>query len=199
MLRNYNFMLILLWCCFFPIHGIAHTVTSIHSLTTKGSKKAGFISNITGQEAVDLYHKAKAYAESHSHDPRTKVGALLLNKFTKDVISQGYNKFPSGVVETEDRWQSPMKYKFVQHAEVTAIINAVRNGVVISDSVAVVSLFPCTSCAGALIETGIRTIISLKPDIQNPRWGAEFNISLKMFEEVGTKLILIDESIITGI
>ena len=60
---------------------------------------------------------------SKSKDPDTKVGAIIVNQENEHVAS-GYNGFPPGFMDYEDRWQRPIKYDFAVHAEVNAICRA---------------------------------------------------------------------------
>ena len=63
-----------------------------------------------------------------SKDPSTKVGAVIVGE-NKQIISQGYNGFPRGVDDTEERYNNrEIKYKMVVHAEMNAILNALYNG-----------------------------------------------------------------------
>jgi len=63
-----------------------------------------------------------------SNDPNTKVGAIITTK-NNEIISTGYNGFPRGFNNTDDRWLRENKYNYVEHAEKNAIYNAARIGV----------------------------------------------------------------------
>src|SRR5438046_3121257 len=60
-----------------------------------------------------------------SKDPSSKVGAVIVDPDTLQVLGMGYNGFARGVADTPERLNDrPTKYKFVVHAEQNAIINA---------------------------------------------------------------------------
>lgn len=121
-----------------------------------------------------------------SNDPSTKVGCVLFKN--GEVVSSGYNAFPRGVSATNNRWQRPAKYKWVEHAERNAIYKAAREGIPLNGTVAACTLFPCADCARALIQVGVKQLIVKEPNMSNARWGNNFNIALKMFNEAGVKL-----------
>lgn len=52
-----------------------------------------------------------------SRDPSTKVGAVIVS-MDNNIVSVGYNGFPRGVNNTEERWTTrPDKYDYVVHTE----------------------------------------------------------------------------------
>ena len=65
-------------------------------------------------------------ANSHSTDPSTKNAALLIKNDL--IISYDANRFPNKVKESDERWQRPLKYSFVEHAERNAIFKAAKLG-----------------------------------------------------------------------
>lgn len=142
-------------------------------------------------KASKYYQLAKYQAELFSKDPSSKVAAILIAHDTFQILSTGFNGICRNLKETEERWTRPMKYKWVAHAELNAIANAARSGVKVENSICVVTMFPCVDCCKALIQSGIDTIVTEKPDMNNPRWGEDFKISLEMMEEAGLKIIYV--------
>ena len=63
-----------------------------------------------------------------SKDPSSQIGAVIIG-LENQIISTGYNGFPRKVGEQEERWQRPLKYEYVCHAEVNSIYNAARHGI----------------------------------------------------------------------
>jgi dCMP deaminase len=143
-------------------------------------------------KASKYYQLAKYQADLFSKDPSTKVAAILLAHDTFQILSTGFNGICRKLKETEERWTRPLKYKWVAHAELNAIANAARSGVKVESSICVVTMFPCVDCCKALIQSGIDTIVTEKPDMDNLRWGEDFKISLEMMEEVGIKIIYVE-------
>ena len=98
-----------------------------------------------------------------SKDPITKVGACIVNQQNK-IVATGYNGMPNGIRDDLVPWtkEGPFletKYAYVVHAELNAILNCV-----LTDQTGCriyVSLFPCSECAKAIIQSGIRHVIYL--------------------------------------
>ena len=146
-------------------------------------------------KAEKFYQLAKFQAQLFSKDPHRKVGALFIDPNSYVIRAQGYNGFCRGVDETRaSRWERPQKYKFVCHAEANGIYNACRDGVRLDGSTIVVTLFPCLECAKGLIQAGVHSVVAPKPDLEDLRWGQQFRDALDMFEEVGMKIVYVDES-----
>lgn len=136
---------------------------------------------------------AQNQADIFSKDPATKVGAILLAPNSLQILSLGYNGMPRGIDETDpSRWERPIKYKYVEHAERNALYNACRHGTPIEGAIAVVTMFPCADCARALIQSGVQCVVSVTPDMTCNRWGEDFRVSTSLFEEAGVECILID-------
>ena len=122
-----------------------------------------------------------------SKDPRTKVGAVIVDE-KKRVVSVGYNGFPRGVVDTPDRYEDrPTKHLLVAHAERNALDNA---PLMVDGCTLYVPLLPCNQCAISIIQKGITRVVSYVPD----RDGTGFNwdTTFDMFSEAGVELYLID-------
>lgn len=122
--------------------------------------------------------------------PSTKVGAIIIAQESYQILSLGYNGFPRSINdEKKERWITPTKNKFVEHAERNAIYNASRHGTPLNNGIAIVTLFPCHECARALIQSGIKIIITHKSEKHRERWSESWNASEEMFNEAGTTII----------
>lgn len=145
------------------------------------------------EKAVKYFELAKHLADSFSKDASTKVGAIFLAPESLQILSMGYNGMPRGFDETKpERWERPQKYLYVEHAERNAIYNACRHGTPLENSIAVVTMFPCSDCMRALIQSGVKQIITLRPDLTCLRWGTHFKASMEMCTECGVELIFVD-------
>jgi dCMP deaminase len=129
------------------------------------------------------FELAETHARLFSKDPRTKVACIILNENV--ILSTGYNGMPRKLPEV---WEQPEKDLYVVHAETNAIYNAARVGACLMDSVAVVTLFPCLQCAKALVQSGVRTVVTRKPDYSNPKWGEQFRLATELFEKLGVQV-----------
>lgn len=124
-----------------------------------------------------------------SKDPSTRVGALIVDDNYR-IVSQGYNGFPRGVVDSDERYNNrELKYKMVVHAELNAILNALYNGASVRNcSIFIHNLPVCNECAKAIIQSGIKTVY-IDTEI-NERWNESWKISMSMFKEANVKVYI---------
>lgn len=133
-------------------------------------------------------------ARQKSKDPSTKVGAIIVGK-DHEIISTGFNGFPRGIDELDQsRWERPIKYEFVVHAEANAILNAARQGIrTAGTTLYVVGMgpptAPCTGCAKSIIQAGITTVVGGAYKAVTPTWGADFDFSLALLKEAGVEFV----------
>ncbi len=126
------------------------------------------------------------HISSWSKDPSTKVGAVVVNS-KKQIVSIGYNGFPRGVHDTEERLNDrPTKYSMVVHAEVNAVVNATSNlnGCTLYTYPTLMIPNVCNDCAKAVIQSGITRVVCYDGET-NERWRSQEIISKVMFEEAG--------------
>ncbi len=118
------------------------------------------------------------HASTKSKDKSTKVGAVIIKN--KRVISTGYNGFPSGVDDdVPERHERPLKYSWTIHAEENAIVFAARYGIACDGASIYTTLYPCSRCAGTIIQAGIKEVIF--GETYNPRYEEDFKISKELF------------------
>ncbi len=125
-----------------------------------------------------------------SKDPSTQVGAVTVGR-KKEVLSQGFNGFPRGIHDTDERYHDrEIKYKFVVHAEMNAIYNATYSGTSLDKATLYVYGLPiCSECAKGIIQVGIkRVVIENSKELDN--WNQSVRLSQEMFNETGIKLII---------
>jgi dCMP deaminase len=131
-----------------------------------------------------------------SKDPSSKIGAVIVSKHG-DIISQGYNGFPRGVADTEERLTNrEEKLKRVVHGEANAIYNAARRGAATDGASIYVCLLPiCENCAKAIIQAGITNVyIESTANIHDPahRWYPSWRIAMELFNEACVVVIAVD-------
>lgn len=150
---------------------------------------------IRRDKAIKYFKLAKFNADLFSKDPSKKVGAIFLAPHSLQVKTFGYNGFPRDIDETlESRWVKPAKNFFVEHAERNGIYNACRHGTPLENSICIVTMFPCAECARALIQVGVKCVVSVEPNIEDETWGEQFKKSLLMFAEANISVIYLHES-----
>ena len=126
------------------------------------------------------------HISSWSKDPSTKIGAVAVGE-KGQILAQGYNGFPRGVEDTEERLNNrEEKYKFVVHAEMNCIYNATLNGVSLDGADLYVYGLPvCSECAKGVIQVGIKNVFICHPTDINPYWEVSYNSTKNMFKEAG--------------
>ena len=122
-----------------------------------------------------------------SKDPSTKVGALIISE-DRNIISTGYNGFPRGIEDTEERLNNrELKYKFILHAEMNCILNALYNGRSVKDCILFVhGLPPCSECTKSIIQAGIKKVITDSKATDN--WKESLKLSLEMLKEANVEI-----------
>jgi dCMP deaminase len=120
-----------------------------------------------------------------SKDPSSQIGAVAIGHGGR-VLSMGYNGFPMGIKDTDDRLADrPTKYKYVVHAEMNVIYNAGLNGVQLQDAHLFVWGLPvCSECAKGMIQSGIAHIVMHEQEIPE-KWLESWEFSKSLFDEAG--------------
>jgi dCMP deaminase len=90
-----------------------------------------------------------------SKDPSTQVGAVIVGADNRK-MSFGYNGFVAGIEEDATKWERPLKYQYVQHAELNAIINCPFDTV---GCTLYCTHQPCHRCLEMVAQSGIRRIV----------------------------------------
>lgn len=125
---------------------------------------------------------AEFWANQRSKDPSTKVGAVIVNPHNH-VVSLGYNGFPKGVEDSEERLNDrDTKIRFVQHAERNALDNS---DVPVRGCTMYVTLKPCSECAKSIVQKGITEVVYRKPN-RPDTFG--WDLTDIIFQEAGIKI-----------
>ena len=133
------------------------------------------------------YLQLAKHVSEWSKDPNTQVGAVAVGD-KGQILSQGYNGFPRGILDTPDRLNDRhTKYKYVVHAEMNVIYNATYSGVSLDGAKLYVWGLPiCSECAKGIIQVGIKEIIVSSECINlRPHWQESWEQSVSMFSEAG--------------
>lgn len=123
-----------------------------------------------------------------SKDPSTQTGAVIV-RADRTVVGVGYNGFPRGVVDSEERYlDRETKYAMVVHAEANAILHSRED--LTGATIYVYPWPPCNECAKLIIESGISRVVSIKPTAEQlERWGKSMDIAKTMFGEANVEFI----------
>lgn len=146
---------------------------------------------------ADLYLMALAILEAqNSHLTATrKTGAVAVGADGSFKL-RTHNGFPDGVnrdLLERNRKDNGEVYHWVSHAERRLVSSAAREGVALKNCCVYASLFPCSGCATAMSDSGVKEIVSFKPDFNDPKWGEDFKRSQEIFKESGMKVRYLPE------
>ena len=124
-------------------------------------------------------------SSSKSKDPSTKVGCVIVNS-SNEVLALGYNGFPRGVKDTEERYANKdVKYSLVAHAEANAICISAKNGAVLDGATIYITHPPCGECAKLIVQSGIKKVVwqEIEDSDMAKRWSKSIDISTLIFRE----------------
>ena len=119
---------------------------------------------------TEKYLRMALEVASWSKDPSTKVGCVLVSE-NNTVISVGYNGFPRGFNDSKELLENrETRLDYTIHAERNAIYNAARTGVNVFNSVCYTTHAPCRECTLALVQSGIKRIVTMRNPVFDERW-----------------------------
>jgi dCMP deaminase len=125
---------------------------------------------------------------SWSKDPSSQIGAVAVND-ERRILATGYNGFPKGITDTEERLNNrEKKYPLIVHAETNALMNALYSGVSLKGATLYVHGLPiCPDCTKLIIQAGITRVVIGKATSDTPvTWIDLWNEqSWPMFKESG--------------
>lgn len=125
-----------------------------------------------------------------SPDPSTQNGAVIVNQAIH-VLGMGWNQFPEGVGYSDERWERPLKYSFIEHAERYSIFDAARSGHGTDGATMVCPWASCAECARAIACAGITRLVRLAfpEDGTGDRWRASCEIGDTILRESGVEIV----------
>ena len=132
--------------------------------------------------------KLAEHVASWSKDPSTQVGCVVASD-NKKVVALGYNGFPKGIEDTEERLNDrPTKYQHMVHSELNALANA--RGPVEGCTVYTWPFAPCAECMKLMITYGIKRVVypAASQELRD-RWGAKLDFAVELANEAGVELV----------
>jgi dCMP deaminase len=151
-----------------------------------------------------LLVRASAWAIA-SPDPSTQNGALLVDEAKGSLLvpldeTFAVNEFPRGVDYFEERWERPLKYSIVEHAERNAIYQAARVGIRTAGLTLVCPWAACSDCARGIVQSGITRLVTLAPRKGDTpvRWHDTVGMGMIMLNEAGVEVTFIDGPLDAG-
>lgn len=157
------------------------------------------VSNQSSNKWDSRFIDLAVYISQWSKDPSTKVGAVIVDS-ERRVVSLGYNGFPRGVSDREDKYNNrQLKHQIAIHAEKNAILNSHYRPV---GCTIYITHPPCAQCAGSIIQSGIvRVVCPVHSSLSNTnvatngfidRWHESIQEALSQFTEVGISFNMVN-------
>jgi dCMP deaminase len=145
------------------------------------------------RDIVDRLLEQAVAAAAGSPNEIRKVGAVLVTADRSTEIA-GCNSFPPGVRNLPERIAGDNRFIWLEHAERAAIFEAARRGIATDGGTLVSTYFPCTDCARAIVQTGVKTVATPRPEFDDPVWGESFRTSATILEEGAVEVVFLAES-----
>ena len=124
-----------------------------------------------------------------SKDPSRGVGAVIVSA-ARQIVATGFNGLPRGVDDLPERLERPVKYDFVCHAELNAIIQCARNGVSPVGSTVYTSFSPCVQCTLAIVQAGIVRVVTYESGGDgDEHWQVSFAKAKAVMREAGVEYV----------
>jgi dCMP deaminase len=174
-------------------------------------------------DALSIAYLRLAYqtAFEQSTDPSTQNGAVLesaipvtlgapsktLNYIQTELLAYesvtSANFFPKNVKESKERWERPLKYSYVEHAERNVIYKAAREGFKTEGATMYCAWASCADCARAIIQAGIKKLVTHHDPYADTRfgqpvssvWKDSIKLALGMLEEAGVEISWIGDKL----
>lgn len=141
-----------------------------------------------------LMRAAIAYAIT-SPDPSTQNSAFLVLPNGDGVPETiAVNCFPDGVENASARWERPVKYSFVEHAERNSIYLAAREGIATKGLAMISPWASCADCARAIIQSGITKLVRYV-SVDHLHWVDSVDIADQMLHEAGVEVVTLADPI----
>jgi len=133
-------------------------------------------------------------AATESPDPSTQNGAVLVyqSPVSDDLTYVAdCNRFPDGVEYSDERWERPIKYKYVEHAERNAIFRAAKIGIPTLGTTLVCPWAACSDCARAIVQAGVTTLVRLpfNNEATGAHWHDDCLVGDEIFREGGVEIV----------
>lgn len=131
-----------------------------------------------------------------SEDKSRQIGAVVVGP-ANEVRSIGFNGLPRGVsaaIDSRHSREGGEKYYWFEHAERNAIYNAARVGIATGGCTLYSTLFPCSDCLRALVQSGVGTLKTFAPPADDAYYQRSFEVSLEIAGEAGLAILVYERA-----
>ena len=134
-----------------------------------------------------LLQNVVRFANKHSDDPSTKVGACVVANGNYVFGANRFHALPEGKTKEEVVADRALKLQYITHAEVDAIE---RSNHTVGATI-YVNYTPCDKCAKRIAEAGIRKVVSIRPTDPTliERWSKYWVIGQQVLREHGVEFV----------
>ena len=144
------------------------------------------------QDIVDRLLERAIAAASESPNQIRRVGAVLVTA-DRSVEIAACNSFPPGIKPLPERAVGDNRFIWLEHAERAAIFEAARRGLATDGGALVSTYFPCTDCARAIVQAGVKTVATPRPEYDDPVWGESFRTSAAILAEGAVEVVFLSD------
>lgn len=143
------------------------------------------------------FYLKQAYKKAEqSRNHSTQNGAVLADNKGNTLIEAANTLTPDGVLETRERSQKPLRYKFSVHAERNLVYKAAQEGIKTKRLTMICPWACCSECAQAIIQSGIKRLVVHKQALdKSGSWVEEVELGFTMLRESGVDLVIYDGKI----
>lgn len=141
------------------------------------------------EEWIARFMRLASEVATWSKDRDRQVGALAVVDKGRS-ISPGYNGFPPGVLDLQQRIKGAEKNRLTVHAEVNALNNADFD---LRGCELYVTAFPCLACALHIISRGVARVVAPRPE-EGSRWRQSQEDAHALMQEVGIEVVFVEAS-----
>jgi len=134
--------------------------------------------------------EAYKYAMDKSHDPVTQIGCVLVSPF-EGVVTYATNTFTHGIVPSDEMFERPNKYAYIEHAERNAIYRCALKGYCTAGLSIYCPWWCCADCARGIVQSGITRFVGhhLMYDIATSRWRDSIDKGMEILEHGGVSVV----------
>lgn len=138
-----------------------------------------------------------AYIDAQKSTNISTQNAAILVDDNDNIILSATNSFPKGVAENNKRQQDKsIRQKYSIHAERNVIYNAAKLGIKTDGLIMVCPWATCTECAWAIIQSGIKKLVTHKQALdRSNEWKEDIEFAFKMLREAKIEIIIFDGKI----
>ena len=129
-----------------------------------------------------------------SKDDKKQVGSVIVND-NRHIVSTGFNGQPRGLDDdASHRGEKPYKGYYYEHSERNAIYSAAFRGVSLAGCTLYTTFFPCADCTRAVIQAGIKKVVTPEPDMEYVAYADSWRFSQSMLAEAGIEVVYMEEA-----